>query len=145
MTDQGQTTSALDLQLAPSEHLRIDGVTYDIAPMSGLGIAASARLTRHYTRAVELEQLGENATEDDEREYLDRLRAITAAAIPDAPPEVVEKLNLAQLKAVTLDFFARGASTPEGAAIQKSMARIVKRSRISSLISQESTAPANGS
>lgn len=140
-----EPTSALDLALAPREHIRVHGVTYDVASMSSLGIAASAVLTRAYERAAELEKLGENATEDDEREYVDRLRVIARIAVPTLPLDVLDQLGLGDLKAVTLDFFERHANSPLGRAIMRSLRQIAKQSLTSSRTLQESTAPANGS
>lgn len=138
MVESAAPTDALDLRLAPRDHVRIDGRTYDLTPLGDLSVSAQARLRRHADRIAAVENLGEKASADDEREYEDRLRAIVAMALPDLPPKIAAKLSLGDVRAVVVDFSSRGAARVE------KLTR-ASRSRTSSRTSLASTALANGS
>lgn len=142
MVEQNAPTDSLELHLGARENIRIDGVTYDLMPLDGLSPRVTALMQRNVDRINVIEQMGEDASEDDDREYEDRMRALAHIAIPTAPAEILGRLGLGQLKAVTLTFFDRGANSPEYLATR----RILRR-RLPTLLptSPASTAPENGS
>ncbi|MGH2500263.1 MAG: hypothetical protein ACRDF0_09270 [Candidatus Limnocylindria bacterium] len=143
MVDQRRdgTEPALDIKLASREFVRIDGVTYDIVNLAGIGIRDRALLRRDSARLVELERIDEPNAEEQE-EHKQRVRRIAAAALPTLPDDVLERMDLAQQVAVVGAFFEASAKSPELRALMRLR---TESSASSSPTSPRHTAPANGS
>ena len=95
-------------QLEPADTIRIDGETYRLAVLASFALRRQARCRRIWTRMDELEKL-EEPTEDDEREYRRLALEVARFALPDAPDEILAKLDNEQLGDLVVAFFARGA------------------------------------
>lgn len=120
-------TSVLELgTLVSHDVVRIDGTSYYLASIPASSLRTKAKLKRAFERVLELEQLAD-PTEDDEREYHQRLQELAAMALPDAPPDVLVKLNLEQLGDLATAFFGR-AITPQKVALLERAGRISARS-----------------
>lgn len=113
MVESRAQTDALDLRLQPREQVRIDGKTFDLMPLGDLSVTEQAKVRRHGERLAAIEEKGEAATPEDDREYEDRLRSLARMALPDAPAGVIKKLGLGQVRALVTAFFVRGAERPE--------------------------------
>jgi len=83
--------------------VRINGVSYDLANRDSWGLKQRLHVKRLAERCEALEGT-EDPTADDEAEYLQRLRGLAQAALPDLPEEVVEKLQPGQLSDIWMTF-----------------------------------------
>lgn len=102
------------------EFCRINGTTYDFIIIDSLGLRGRAQVNHTLARIDELEKTVE-PSEDDEREYRDRMGEAVALLLPSCPAEVVAKLTDAQKANVVFSFFARVVAMSERVTLLRSL------------------------
>lgn len=127
-------------ELAPQDFVRIYGETYDLVDLDGLSIRQRAVIAAHFERLLEIEKLGADSSDDDEREYAKRLGEVLPLILPTLPPDVLERIPRGKRAEIAGAFFVwADARSP----LRRLMQLAVSAS--SSPASPRATAPASGS
>lgn len=105
----------------PREFVHIDGQDHELIWAMGLGLRQGAELRRVQRRVLELEKL-EEPTEDEAREYDDKLRRLAAIALPSLSNDVLAKLSTEQCGQIVTAFLVANtvARSAESKAIAES-------------------------
>lgn len=141
MSDSTKPLFDLDA-LAPRDYVALDGVRYPIAPIDTFGLRKRSAMFGLAKRIEELEAKGEGASDDDEREYEQRVRELAAVILPTAPAAKLAKVSLGQLIALDTAFFVWLQQTSP---LPAALGRILQTTERPSPGSPASTAAANGS
>lgn len=138
-TPERTSVAALTLEgLGSHDYVRIDGETYDLADFDMLGIRDRARAVRYGQRIGEISRLGEDASEDDDREYAARCRELASMALPTAAADVLDQLARGQTEAIAMTFFEQA---PRSALAKFAEKRMQQEPTISDSSSPTSSAP----
>ncbi|MDQ2913640.1 MAG: hypothetical protein M3T56_10325 [Chloroflexota bacterium] len=81
-------------ELAPTDFVSIFGKRYDVLDLDSLSIRQRAIIGAHYERIQAIEQLGAEATDDDEREYAERVAQAVPLIVPTLPKAVLNRIPL---------------------------------------------------
>lgn len=99
----------LDIQeLTPErETVRIFGVSYELRRVDDFSLEDRRLTNQLWKRIQELEQSG--GTDADDLEYRDATLRLARHVLPDAPPDVIEKVGLSAQGAIITAFFVKSS------------------------------------
>lgn len=121
----------IDTLAAPRDFIRINGVTYDVAAPGQHGVRWRAKVDALMERLRELEAVGTDLSEDDDREFTDKLSELVRMVVPDLPDDVLVALDDDTRTDIAAAFFAARAER--------------RRERIAEMSAQISENPSPGS
>jgi hypothetical protein len=130
----GDPALSLSTIAGPADVVEIDGQRFDLLNFGALGLRDRQELQHIADRLQKIERKAK-PTPADITEHRRRLLELGHRVLPDAPADVLEKLDDGQLEDLGVTFFVRGAARSPRLAM---MARTRATSRIGATSSPDS-------